>query len=153
MDVVQMDRMEKAWKRHADKLSQRILSDYEIEYSKGFPPNRMVEFLSGRFAAKEAIAKAVGCGLANLHMPCVTVALGNAGLRILWEPPTNGLSSDAAAGNTGAVSTVAGSAGASATPARAGAVSTPPWPADAVWHVSISHAAGLAVAMAILERV
>ena len=137
MDVVQMDRMEKAWKRHADKLSRRILSDYEIEYSKGFPPNRMVEFLSGRFAAKEAIAKAVGCGLANLQMPCVTVALGNAGLRILWEPPTNGLTSATPASDT---------------PASAGAV-TPPWPADAVWHVSISHAAGLAVAMAILERV
>lgn len=133
MDVVEINRMEKAWNRHGDKLSRRILSDGEMAYSAGFAPGRMVEFLAGRFAAKEAIAKAVGCGLAKLQMPCVTVALGHTGLEVSWD-----LQRTLGPVNPGSPTT---------------SDVQPPWPTDAVWHVSISHAAGLAVAMAILEWV
>lgn len=157
--------METAWRRHADKLSRRILSESEIDYSRGFSPNRLVEFLSGRFAAKEAIAKAVGCGLAKLQMPCVTVALGTAGLMITWEPPTNvraqsSTVSSIGLGGAGGQSGPGGPGGPRAADAGSidahsgfGAIAIPPWPADAMWHVSITHAAGIAVAMAILEQV
>lgn len=51
-DIVKIER----FKKNQDKLAQRILSaqEYEIYMQK----NRSIEFLAGRFAAKEAIIKA-----------------------------------------------------------------------------------------------
>lgn len=41
------------------KIKNRILSDIELEYCKDFNEKRLIEFLAGRFAAKEAVVKAV----------------------------------------------------------------------------------------------
>jgi holo-[acyl-carrier protein] synthase len=60
-DIVTVARIEAAIARHGVAFAQRILSTHELpEYSAHSYPAR---FLSKRFAAKEAFAKATGQGL------------------------------------------------------------------------------------------
>lgn len=48
-----------------EAFARRVLSAAEQEYviSKKFPRHRYIEFMAGRWAAKEAVAKAFGCGI------------------------------------------------------------------------------------------
>lgn len=60
-DIVATARMETAIKRHGAAFASKILSEQElVEYATQAHPGR---FLSKRFAAKEAFAKATGYGL------------------------------------------------------------------------------------------
>jgi holo-[acyl-carrier protein] synthase len=62
-DVLQAERVEKAWQRFGDHFARRLLLDEELAlFGKAKRPAR---FLAMRFAAKEAIAKALGTGFAN----------------------------------------------------------------------------------------
>jgi holo-[acyl-carrier protein] synthase len=60
-DVVEIERMERAWQRFGTRLARRILADSEwSEFEGAAQPPR---FLAKRFAAKEAFAKALGTGI------------------------------------------------------------------------------------------
>ena len=60
-DIVTVARIEAATTRHGAAFAKRILTDQELaEYATQAHPAR---FLSKRFAAKEAFAKATGYGL------------------------------------------------------------------------------------------
>lgn len=62
-DVLEIARMHKLMSgRHAESFMDRILTpaEREIANQRG---KRLIEFVSGRFAAKEAISKAFGCGI------------------------------------------------------------------------------------------
>jgi len=60
-DVVEIERMERAWQRFGERLARRILATGEWrEFSAAAQPPR---FLAKRFAAKEAFAKALGTGI------------------------------------------------------------------------------------------
>lgn len=60
-DIVKCERIEKLWQEHGDAFAKRILSDYEI-LALAEQKNNQVAFLAKRFAAKEAVAKALGIG-------------------------------------------------------------------------------------------
>lgn len=62
-DILQLARMEKTWARFGDHFAQRLLLDEEYQLFK--TAKRPVRFLAMRFAAKEAIVKAMGTGFAN----------------------------------------------------------------------------------------
>ena len=60
-DIVKIQRIASALERQGDKFVQRILTESEIaEYQAR---GNSVAFLAKRFAAKEAIAKALGTGI------------------------------------------------------------------------------------------
>lgn len=59
-DLVQVARMQGMWERHGRRLAERIL--HPVERSD-LPPEHPAGFLARRFAAKEALAKALGCGV------------------------------------------------------------------------------------------
>ena len=60
-DIVSYSRIEALHVRYGERFAQRVLSRLELdEYSRQSHPARM---LMKRFAAKEALAKAVGSGL------------------------------------------------------------------------------------------
>lgn len=62
-DVVQLARVERTWDQFGAHFAQRLLLDSEqrlFEQSK-----RPVRFLAMRFAAKEAVVKAMGTGFAH----------------------------------------------------------------------------------------
>jgi len=56
-DIIQISRIEKLIKRYGIKFKQRYLSKQEIAMA------RKTETLAGLWAAKEAISKALGCGI------------------------------------------------------------------------------------------
>lgn len=62
IDLVEIDRIETVLNRKGSRLIDKILSEKEKELylSQG---NRGIEFLAGRFAGKEAVAKALGTGI------------------------------------------------------------------------------------------
>lgn len=56
-DIVQIDRIREMINKYGVRFQQRFLTDSEIDAS------RKIESLAGMWAAKEAIAKALGCGI------------------------------------------------------------------------------------------
>lgn len=62
LDLVDLKRIDKILKR-SDKFSKRILSERELKVFDSLSESRKIEFLAGRFAAKEAFAKAKGTGI------------------------------------------------------------------------------------------
>ena len=54
-DIVEIQRLSK----HQEKLASRILTKNEYRLYQQYDVNRQLEFLAGRFAAKEAIIKAL----------------------------------------------------------------------------------------------
>ncbi|GAA0199605.1 holo-ACP synthase [Kangiella japonica] len=60
-DIVKLERVERSYQRHGDKFAERILSADELEayVTKKNKPT----YLAKRFAAKEAISKALGTGM------------------------------------------------------------------------------------------
>lgn len=49
--------------RTRERFLQRILTERERELAAGMNAERLVSFVGGRFAAKEAVVKALGCGI------------------------------------------------------------------------------------------
>jgi holo-[acyl-carrier protein] synthase len=65
-DVLEIGRMRKLMSgRHAEAFMKRILTHAERDIAD-HRGKRRVEFVSGRFAAKEAVSKAFGCGIGSV---------------------------------------------------------------------------------------
>ena len=62
-DVLELARMEQTWRRFGDHFARRLLLDEEQRLFA--TNNRPVRFLAMRFAAKEAVVKAMGTGFSN----------------------------------------------------------------------------------------
>ncbi|MEK5394686.1 holo-ACP synthase [Paenibacillus sp. FSL K6-2859] len=65
-DVLEIERISEVMLRgQGEKFNQRILTEqeYQLAEQRG---GRLAEFVAGRFAAKEAVVKALGCGIGNV---------------------------------------------------------------------------------------
>lgn len=62
IDIIELSRVEELIKRQ-QKFVDRVLTDNEKQRFAELSAVRRTEFLAGRFAAKEAYAKAVGTGI------------------------------------------------------------------------------------------
>jgi holo-[acyl-carrier protein] synthase len=63
IDIVEVERIEKAIKRSGDDFLKRIFTSREVDYAKTKKLSAM--HLAGRFAAKEAVLKAFSRGQFN----------------------------------------------------------------------------------------
>ena len=63
IDVVRLERIEAAYGRHGERFVERLLLPQEEAAFRAY--KRPVRFLAMRFAAKEAIVKALGTGFAH----------------------------------------------------------------------------------------
>lgn len=64
MDVVELDRIERIMALPSGaRFAEKVLTDTERERFTALPSRRALEFIAGRFAAKEAVVKALGCGI------------------------------------------------------------------------------------------
>jgi holo-[acyl-carrier protein] synthase len=61
VDLIEISRIEEVIARHGRHYLERIYTPAELEQC-----GRRVESLAGRFAAKEAVAKALGCGIGDV---------------------------------------------------------------------------------------
>ncbi|MGL4522406.1 MAG: holo-ACP synthase [Bacilli bacterium] len=62
IDAVDINRISKL-AQHNDRFVKRILTEEELSLYNAHNEKRKVEFLSGRYAAKEAFSKAIGTGI------------------------------------------------------------------------------------------
>jgi len=58
IDIIEIDRVEDVIRRHGDRFLQRVYTSAEITHCRG-----RVSELAARFAAKEAVMKALGTGV------------------------------------------------------------------------------------------
>ena len=61
IDLIEISRIEEVVARHGKHYLERIYTPAELEQC-----GKRVESLAGRFAAKEAVAKALGCGIGDI---------------------------------------------------------------------------------------
>ena len=61
VDLLEIERLRGAIATHGEKFLQRIFTQRELDANQN-----KVESLAGRFAAKEAVAKALGCGIGDV---------------------------------------------------------------------------------------
>ncbi|MGG3738765.1 holo-ACP synthase [Aeribacillus pallidus] len=62
IDIIEFSRIQSVFKRQP-KFIERVLTPAEQEQFHQLSERRQLEFLAGRFAAKEAFAKALGTGI------------------------------------------------------------------------------------------
>jgi holo-[acyl-carrier protein] synthase len=58
VDLIELDRVRRLVERHGDRALERVYTPTELAHCRGRVPE-----LAARFAAKEAVAKALGVGL------------------------------------------------------------------------------------------
>lgn len=61
VDIIELDRIRRALERHGERFLARIYTPAEIAFSRGG-----LGELAVRFAAKEAVSKALGVGLSHI---------------------------------------------------------------------------------------
>lgn len=65
-DIIETDRIEKLCKKYGDKFKNRVYTKNEIEYCESKNINKYQSY-AGRFAAKEAVFKAISYDLKNKY--------------------------------------------------------------------------------------
>ena len=63
VDLCEIERIREATSRHGDQFAQRILATDERTEFEDLRQSMQAAFLAKRFAAKEAVAKALGTGI------------------------------------------------------------------------------------------
>lgn len=62
VDIIEVERIARAMERHGARFGARFFTARELRYCEGRP-----ERLAGRFAVKEAVAKALGTGIGDVR--------------------------------------------------------------------------------------
>ena len=65
IDIEELASIERAVTRHAD-FAKRVLTTKEMERFTSLKGRRQIEYLAGRWSAKEAFSKALGTGIGRL---------------------------------------------------------------------------------------
>ncbi|MDR0690553.1 MAG: holo-ACP synthase [Streptococcaceae bacterium] len=89
VDIVDLDRMQKAIAR-SERFITRILTLKEKVYFYSLNAQRKVEYAAGRFAVKEAFAKALGTGLRKLDLQDIETLTDNLGAPYVNKAPFTG---------------------------------------------------------------
>jgi holo-[acyl-carrier protein] synthase len=78
IDIVEIDRIGRAWSRYGETFLRRFLTDLEIDYC--LKKKDPVPSIAGRFSAKEALVKALGTGISgSVHWKSFEVINDNSG--------------------------------------------------------------------------
>ena len=73
VDLVEIERFKDALDRHGGRLLERVFTTAELEEAGGHPAS-----LAARFAAKEAVAKALGTGIGPVSWREIEIRRGSA---------------------------------------------------------------------------
>ena len=82
IDIEELASIESAVKRH-EGFAKRVLTAKEMERFNSLKGRRQIEYLAGRWSAKEAFSKAMGTGIGKLGFQDLEVLTMNAERLIL----------------------------------------------------------------------
>lgn len=71
VDILEIERVRRVAERYGERFYRRIYTEGEIAYCRGRAPQ-----LASRFAAKEAVMKALGTGVRGVHWRDIEVVRG-----------------------------------------------------------------------------
>lgn len=74
IDLLEINRLRDAIATHGERFLQRVFTERELEANA-----QKVESLAGRFAAKEAVAKALGCGIGEVSWKEIEILRAESG--------------------------------------------------------------------------
>ncbi len=84
IDQIEIDRVSRTWQRYGERFGRRVYTDREWAYCISRP--HPAQSLAGRFAAKEAVMKALGLGwpggIAYRDIEITREITGKPGLRL-----------------------------------------------------------------------
>lgn len=90
IDIVELEHMNAVCQKQPS-IYEKILTSKELEVYETLGKKRKVEFLSGRYAAKEAFSKAMGTGIGKtVTFQNVSVINNDKGQPMVVESPFNG---------------------------------------------------------------
>jgi holo-[acyl-carrier protein] synthase len=74
VDMIEISRIERAAARHGQRFYRRFFTDQELDYCAG-----QASRLAGRFAVKEAVAKALGTGIGDVRWTEIEITCNERG--------------------------------------------------------------------------
>jgi holo-[acyl-carrier protein] synthase len=74
VDMIEISRIENAIERHGEKFFNRFFTTQEVQFCRGKAAS-----LAGRFAVKEAVAKAMGTGIGDFNWTDIEVVCDGRG--------------------------------------------------------------------------
>lgn len=81
IDIIELNRIEVIVKRNSRFIKKILTTDEEALYHQKKTDKAKLEFLAGRFAGKEAFAKAYGTGIGKISFQDISILTG-----VLGEP-------------------------------------------------------------------
>lgn len=89
LDVIDIERINKAYIRKPS-FADRVLTPNELKLFHTLSGSRQIEFLAGRFSAKEAFSKALGTGIGKLTFLDVEILPDNLGKPVITSSSYSG---------------------------------------------------------------
>lgn len=86
IDIIDLHRISKLIKRNPRFITKVLASKERVYYHTLVSAKRKVEYVAGRFAAKEALGKALGTGLGKLCFTDIAVLNDDSGKPVLYFP-------------------------------------------------------------------
>ena len=74
VDIIEIPRIKRVAEQYGDRFFRRIYTEREIAYCRGRAPQ-----LASRYAAKEAVMKALGTGIRGVRWKDIEVVRGRGG--------------------------------------------------------------------------
>ena len=89
LDLTEIHRIQRAVERR-DTFPERVLTTNELALFNKLQGSRQIEFLAGRYAAKEAFSKAIGTGLGKLGFHDIEILPNEKGRPVITLSPFEG---------------------------------------------------------------
>ena len=91
LDIVEIERIRKI-SSSQPRFAERVLTEYEQHKYRRLSGNRQLEYLAGRFAAKEAFSKANGTGIGKeVRFQDIEIRNDERGKPIISKPFSQGV--------------------------------------------------------------
>lgn len=90
IDLQEIDAIKRAYEKN-ERFARRILTDKEFQIFSAFKAEkRQMEFLAGRWAAKEAFSKALGTGIGAVGFKDIEILSNDLGAPVITKSPFEG---------------------------------------------------------------
>ena len=89
IDLQDIAAVQRAHER-SSRFASKVLTFKELEIFTSLKGRRQVEYLAGRWAAKEAFSKAYGSGIGSLRFQDLEILANNKGAPIFTKSPFSG---------------------------------------------------------------
>lgn len=86
IDILELKRLEKNINRQ-NGFPRKILTNQELEIFRNLTDRRQLEFLGGRFSAKEAYSKAYGTGIGKISFQDIEIIHDDTGKPLVTSHP------------------------------------------------------------------